>query len=55
MVECDSYQLFGAKDQLKKIDDKRYSDDYAKEILVQKNKEGGKGYYQWLYDTYQHL
>jgi len=55
MSEIDSYQLFGAKDQLKKIDDKRYSDDYAKEVLNTTNDEDAKRYYQWLYDTYQHL
>jgi len=34
MSECDSYQLFGAKDQLKKIDGYYYSDDYAKERIL---------------------
>jgi len=55
MVEIDNYQIFGSKAQLRKIDHYDYSDEYAKKILNEKNDEGAKRYYQWLYDTYQHL
>jgi len=55
MVEIDNYQIFGSGEQLKKIDHYDFSDEHARKILNEKNDEGAKKYYQWLYDTYQHL
>jgi len=55
MIEADHYQIFGAKEQLTEIYHYDYSDEYAKKRLIQENDAGAKKYYQWLYDTYQHL
>lgn len=48
------YQIFGKKENLKLIKRHSYSEEKAKNDLDHLNKVE-TSYFQWLYDTYQHL
>lgn len=52
--EMGYYQIFGEKHIINSIDKDRYSDRYARQQLKKLNATGTT-YFQWLYDTYQHL
>lgn len=53
--ECEFYLIFGARDKLALIDVDGFSDEKALKKLDDLNRISRSEYYQWLYDTYQHI